>query len=62
VLQKDFEPWSEEHLSQIKVELGILIQKFTPPDSNIARFGRSDEVPPTFATESGVNSMPFTVM
>jgi hypothetical protein len=52
VLQNDFGPWSEENFFQIKAEWGILIPKFTPSDSNIAHFGRSDEVPLTFATQS----------
>jgi hypothetical protein len=47
VLQNDFEPRSEQNFFQIKAEQGILIQKFTPSDSNITRFWRSDEVPPT---------------
>ena len=37
VLQNNFEPLSEENFFQIKAEYGILIQKFTPPDSNTAR-------------------------
>jgi hypothetical protein len=52
VLQNDFEPRSAENFFQIKVEQGILIQEFNPLDSNIARFCRSDEVPPMFATQS----------
>jgi hypothetical protein len=52
VLQNDFEPRNEEHFFKIKSEWGILIQKSATLDSIIARFWRSDEVPPTFATQS----------
>jgi hypothetical protein len=57
VLQNDFEPRSKENFSQIKAEWGIVIQKINPSDSNIARFWRLDEVPPTFATQSASSGL-----